>query len=79
MQQRTIDAPDHEWVTTEQACAFLGIGETLLEAEADRYAEWLRPRLFGEGKRKVKKWYWLDLICLSNILRNRRELPEDSA
>lgn len=75
--QRTIEGPDAEWVGLDEACRWLGLGEKLFEAECERYSEWLRPRWFGEGRRKTRRWHWFDVCCLSNVLRNRRETPPE--
>jgi hypothetical protein len=67
---RTVDAPPRVWSTTAQAAEWLGLTEPQFEAVAGAEAGWMEPAYTGRGN-KGKRWYWMDLVCLSWLYRAR--------
>ncbi len=63
--QRLIDGPERDWLSAEQVCEYLGIGET-------RFRELLDAGLFpppvvlGERDR-LQKWHWLDATAFMHL------------
>lgn len=66
MAARIVDGPRKEWLTTDEAAAWLGVKEKVFLALVELYP-WIRPSKLG--KRTIR-WYWLDLVCLSRILQH---------
>jgi hypothetical protein len=67
---RPIDAPKRVLSTTREAADWIGLGRDLFEETAEREG-WMRPVWCGHGARRVKKWHWMDLVCLAHILQRR--------
>jgi excisionase family DNA binding protein len=63
--QRLIDGPERDWLSAEQVCEYLGVGET-------RFRELLDAGLFpapvtmGERDR-LPRWHWLDVTSYMHL------------
>ena len=68
--QRSIDGPDSTFVDAKEAARWIGVSEDLFEKLAAA-EDWMRPTYFGTGRRRLKKWAWMDVVCLAHILGRR--------
>lgn len=75
MPARTVEAPGTgQFLTTDEACAWLGISESTLDAISEQ-EEWFRPTRVG---RKVL-WQWLDVFVMGHIMARRKETSTGAA
>jgi hypothetical protein len=68
---RTIDGPDGQHLTTQEAARWLSIDPKTLRRLAAAHADWLRP--IGIGK--ATRWNWFDIVCLGHIMGRRGHNP----
>ncbi len=69
--RRIIDGPERDWLSAEQVCEYLGIGQT-------RFHELVEAGLFPPpvvlgGKDRLQKWHWLDAAAFMHL--RARGLP----
>ena len=65
-----IDAPRQQFLSTREAARWIGISEDLFTKLA-RLETWMRPVYFGEGKRRLKRWARMDVVCFAWIYQRR--------
>ncbi len=63
--QRLLDGPERDWLSAEQVCEYLGIGET-------RFRELVEGGLFPPpvvlgGRDRLQKWHWLDAVAFMHL------------
>lgn len=59
---RTVNAPDKEWLTRKQAAAFLNVGADKFDAIVAQFK--LRPIVLGP---RNHRWHWMDVVCLAHL------------
>lgn len=68
-----------DFLTTNQAAERLCIGEDMFDEIVDDYSSWLKPRWFGKGKRRIKRWPVDGINALAYVLAHENETESEGA
>jgi hypothetical protein len=66
--ERTVNAPEQDWLTREQAAAWLGVDVGVF---LDLVKEGTVPQPI-ELPRRQKRWHWMDLVAGAHLLTRQR-------
>jgi hypothetical protein len=66
--ERTVNAPEKDWLTREEAAAWLNVDVSVF---LDLVKEGLVPPPI-ELPRRQKRWHWMDAVAVAHLITRQR-------